>query len=62
MDGAASYERALRLLDELAELDSSLTLAQARPSGTVDMALRLEEGRIVQLQHGRYQLTAWLHL
>jgi DNA-binding transcriptional LysR family regulator len=33
MDGAAYYERAQRLLSELDELDSSLTLAQARPSG-----------------------------
>lgn len=33
MDGAAYYERALRLLGDLDELDASMTLAQARPSG-----------------------------
>jgi len=33
MDGAAYYERALRVLNEIDELDSSLALSQARPSG-----------------------------
>ncbi|KRE05823.1 LysR family transcriptional regulator [Bosea sp. Root381] len=33
LDGAAYYERALRLLSDLDELDGSLTSAQARPSG-----------------------------
>jgi DNA-binding transcriptional LysR family regulator len=33
MDGAAYYERALRVLSEIDELDSSMALSQARPSG-----------------------------
>jgi len=33
MDGAAYYERALRVLGDIDELDSSITLSQARPSG-----------------------------
>lgn len=33
MDGAAYYERALRVLGEIDELDSSMALSQARPSG-----------------------------
>lgn len=33
MDGAAYYERALRLLSEIDDLDASMALAQARPSG-----------------------------
>ena len=33
MDGAAYYERALRVLSEIDELDASMTLSQARPSG-----------------------------
>lgn len=33
MDGAAYYERALRVLGEIDELDSSMASSQARPSG-----------------------------
>ncbi|HEV7325455.1 MAG TPA: LysR family transcriptional regulator [Bosea sp. (in: a-proteobacteria)] len=33
MDGAAYYERALRVLGEIDELDQSMTSSQARPSG-----------------------------
>lgn len=33
IDGAAYYERALRVLSEIDELDSSMALSQARPSG-----------------------------
>lgn len=33
MDGAAYYERALRVLNEIDELDGSMTSSQARPSG-----------------------------
>ncbi len=33
MDGAAYYERALRVLSEIDELDSSMASSQARPSG-----------------------------
>lgn len=53
MDGAAYYERALRLLDELAELDSSLTLAQARPSGRlrVDCSSSLAISVIIPALH-----------
>jgi len=53
MDGAAYYERALRLLDELAELDASLTLAQARPSGRlrVDCSSLLATSVIIPALH-----------
>jgi len=53
MDGAAYYERALRLLDELSELDSSLTLAQARPSGRlrVDCSSSLAISVIIPALH-----------
>lgn len=33
MDGAAYYERALRILSEIDELDAGMALSQARPSG-----------------------------
>lgn len=53
MDGAAYYERALRLLDELSELDASLTLAQARPSGRlrVDCSSSLAVSVIIPALH-----------
>lgn len=53
MDGAAYYERALRLLDELSELDASLTLAQARPSGRlrVDCSSALAVSVIIPALH-----------
>lgn len=53
MDGAAYYERALRLLDELSELDASLTLAQARPSGRlrVDCSSSLAISVIIPALH-----------
>jgi DNA-binding transcriptional LysR family regulator len=53
MDGAAYYERALRLLSELDELDGSLTLAQARPSGRlrVDCSSSLAISVIIPALH-----------
>lgn len=53
MDGAAYYERALRLLSELDELDASLTLAQARPSGRlrVDCSSALAISVIIPALH-----------
>jgi DNA-binding transcriptional LysR family regulator len=59
MDGAAYYERALRLLSELDELDASLTLAQARPSGRlrVDCSSALATSVIIPVLyefHARY--------
>ncbi len=53
MDGAAYYERALRLLSELDELDASLTLAQARPSGRlrVDCSSALAISIIIPALH-----------
>jgi len=59
MDGAAYYERALRLLSDLDELDASVTLAQARPSGRlrVDCSSALAISVIIPALHafhGRY--------
>jgi len=53
MDGAAYYERALRLLGELDELDASMTLAQARPSGRlrVDCSSALATSVIIPALH-----------
>lgn len=53
MDGAAYYERALRLLGELDELDASLTSAQARPSGRlrVDCSSSLAISVIIPALH-----------
>lgn len=53
MDGAAYYERALRLLGEIDELDASLTLAQARPSGRlrVDCSSSLAISVIIPALH-----------
>lgn len=53
MDGAAYYERALRLLSELDELDASLTLAQARPSGRlrVDCSSSLATSVLIPALH-----------
>ncbi|MCU4182454.1 LysR family transcriptional regulator [Bosea sp. BH3] len=53
MDGAAYYERALRLLSELDELDASMTLAQARPSGRlkVDCSSALATSVIIPALH-----------
>lgn len=53
MDGAAYYERALRLLGELDELDASMTLAQARPSGRlrVDCSSALAISVIIPALH-----------
>jgi DNA-binding transcriptional LysR family regulator len=45
-DGAAYYERAVRLLAELDELDGSMTSSQARPSGK----LRVDVGASLALQ------------
>jgi DNA-binding transcriptional LysR family regulator len=54
MDGAAYYERALRLLGDLDELDASMTLAQARPSGRlrVDCSSALATSVIIPALHG----------
>jgi len=54
MDGAAYYERALRLLGDLDELDASMTLAQARPSGRlrVDCSSALAISVIIPALHG----------
>jgi DNA-binding transcriptional LysR family regulator len=54
MDGAAYYERANRLLGELDELDASMTLAQARPSGRlrVDCSSALAISVIIPALHG----------
>jgi DNA-binding transcriptional LysR family regulator len=54
MDGAAYYERANRLLGELDELDASMTLAQARPSGRlrVDCSSALAISVIIPELHG----------
>jgi len=41
MDGAAYYERALRLLGEIDELDQSMASSQARPSGRLRMDVSL---------------------
>lgn len=53
MDGAAYYERAMRLLSELDELDASMTLAQARPSGRlrVDCSSALATSVIIPALH-----------
>lgn len=53
MDGAAYYERALRLLGDLDELDTSMTLAQARPSGRlrVDCSSALAISVIIPALH-----------
>ncbi len=44
-DGAAYYERAVRLLAELDELDSSLTLSQLRPKGRLRIDVLTELAR-----------------
>ncbi len=53
MDGAAYYERAMRLLSELDELDASMTIAQARPSGRlrVDCSSALATSVIIPALH-----------
>lgn len=54
MDGAAYYDRALRLLGDIEELDASMTLAQARPSGRlrVDCSSALATSVIIPALHG----------
>jgi DNA-binding transcriptional LysR family regulator len=54
MDGAAYFDRALRLLGDLDELDASMTLAQARPSGRlrVDCSSALATSVIIPALHG----------
>lgn len=54
MDGAAYYDRALRLLGDIDELDASMTLAQARPSGRlrVDCSSALATSVIIPALHG----------
>src|SRR5450756_1217291 len=53
-DGAGYYERALRLLDELAELDGSLALSQVRPRGRlrIDVSPALAQRVIVPALSG----------
>jgi DNA-binding transcriptional LysR family regulator len=48
-DGAAYYERALRLLSELEELDNSMTLSQVRPKGRlrIDVSAALAQRVII---------------
>lgn len=59
MDGAAYYERALRVLGEIDELDQSMTSSQARPSGRlrVDVSASLATDIILPALprfHARY--------
>ena len=48
-DGAAYYERALRLLSDLEELDASVTASQAQPSGKlrIDVSSAIAQDIIV---------------
>jgi DNA-binding transcriptional LysR family regulator len=48
-DGAAYYERALRLLSDLDELDASVTASQARPRGKlrIDVSSSIAQGIIL---------------
>lgn len=59
MDGAAYYERALRVLSEIDELDSSMALSQARPSGRLRVDVSTSLGMEVIIPalpgfHARY--------
>ncbi|AMJ61784.1 LysR family transcriptional regulator [Bosea sp. PAMC 26642] len=59
MDGAAYYERALRVLNDVDELDSSMALSQARPGGRlrVDCSTSLAMAVIIPALpafHARY--------
>jgi DNA-binding transcriptional LysR family regulator len=59
MDGAAYYERALRVLGEIDELDQSMTSSQARPSGRlrIDVSVPLATDIILPALpsfHARY--------
>ncbi|SFC91404.1 DNA-binding transcriptional regulator, LysR family [Bosea sp. CRIB-10] len=59
MDGAAYYERALRVLGEIDELDQSMTSSQARPSGRlrIDVSASFATDIILPALpgfHGRY--------
>lgn len=56
MDGAAYYERALRVLNEIDELDGSIALSQARPSGRlrVDVSAPLAIQVIIPALAGFY--------
>lgn len=59
MDGAAYYERALRILSEIDELDAGMALSQARPSGRlrVDSSTVLASSVIIPALpefHARY--------
>lgn len=59
MDGAAYYERALRVLNEIDELDGSMASSQARPSGrlrvdcSTSLALRVIIPNLAEF-HERY--------
>ena len=48
-DGAAYYERAVRLLSDLEELDASVTVSQARPKGKlrIDVSSSLAQGVVM---------------
>ena len=48
-DGAAYYERAVRLLSDLEELDASVTVSQARPRGKlrIDVSSSLAQGIVM---------------
>lgn len=58
-DGAAYYERALRLLGEVDELESSMSLAKGRPRGRLRIDVPASLGRLVLVPalpdfHARY--------
>ena len=48
-DGAAYYERAVRLLSDLEELDASVTVSQARPKGKlrIDVSSSIAQGIVM---------------
>jgi len=56
-DGAAYYERAVRLLADLDELDASVTASQARPKGRlrIDMSSGIAQAIIVPALGGFFQ-------
>ena len=56
-DGAAYYERAVRVLADLDELDASVTASQARPSGRlrIDLSAALAQQVIVPALHGFFE-------
>lgn len=57
-DGAAYYERAVRLLAELEEMDGSLALSQMRPKGVlrIDLSAALAQLTVLPALHGFLEL------